>query len=175
MTVSHWRAAAVAVCLAVLLPGCSTTAKVTNEGSEPTVASAQVTKLGTTVRVGDWEVKVTKVNTKADKLIRHANMFNQKPKGQYVLVDYTATYRGDDRKSDARLSLLWTLTDNSSKVHDQASAVPPAYSADQPTSARKGGTVKGQAVFDVKKARLAGSLITVDEVFGDDYADFPIS
>jgi hypothetical protein len=56
-------------------------------------AAPEVTPVGTKVAVGDWEVKVTKVQLNAANVIQGANEFNEKAAGQYVLVTYEASYK----------------------------------------------------------------------------------
>ena len=133
--------------------------------------------LGDTVEVGDWSVTVTEVALNADAAIRKANMFNEKPRGQYVLVSYDATYNGAERTADAWMDLTWTLTGNDGKVLDESSQVTPAEDKSAPTEARRDGTVSIQAVFDVKPRVLRDSILSVegyDADFNTVYADFAI-
>jgi hypothetical protein len=137
----------------------------------------ETASLGDTVEVGDWSVTVTKVALNANAAIQKANMFNEKPRGQYVLVSYDATYNGSERTADAWMDLTWTLTGNDSKILDESSTVTPAEDKDEPTEARRGGTVSLQAVFDVKPKVLHGSILSVegyDANFDSFYADFVI-
>lgn len=183
---------------ALLLTGCAEEkqAEVTNSGEPAEVvddgateaaadgagdqdeASEQATAaLGDTVAVGTWEVRVTKVVRNADQVLTKANQFNDKPSGQYVLVTYQATYGGDERTGDAMFDLSWSLTTNDAQVHETAAAVTPADSESWPTEARKGGSIRGQVVFDVAAAKLPGSLLTVetlDESFDTVFADFAV-
>lgn len=145
-------------------------AESTDEPEQPEVAS-----LGDTMIVGDWEIKVVEVAKNANDVVHQSNMFNDKPKGQYVLVTYKATYTGDERTADIFSDLTWTMTTSDQQTHDQASEVTPADNEEWPTTARKGGTVKGQAVFDVQGNLIKGGLLSV-EGYDDDYdtvyADF---
>jgi hypothetical protein len=140
-----------------------------NENSTPPV------KLGDTVKVGDWMVRVTAVNTNANAVIHSANMFNDPPKGQYVLVTYTAKYTGHDRTGDPTMDLEWTMTTPDHKVHDTAMAVTPSEEGNGwPTETRTGGTVRGQEAFDVPAAQVHRSLVSVQDFLDDNYADFPL-
>lgn len=128
--------------------------------------------VGTTVEVGDWNVTVTKVVKNADAAINKAWSYNDKPKGQYVLVTYKATYVGDEREANV-WDLSWSFTDAAQVTHSPASALTPAE--DSPTEARKGGSVTQDEVFDVPTEQIAGGLITVESYTdGLDkvYADF---
>lgn len=137
--------------------------------------SPATAKIGDTVVVSDWEVKVTGVAMNANGTIQQANMFNDKAKGQYVLVNYTATYTGDQRMSDATMDLSWSFTDTANNVHDQAYQVTPADNQSWPTEARKGGTIKQQVLFDLKPNAIKGGILTVEAMdanFDTVYADF---
>lgn len=132
-------------------------------------------KIGDTVVVSDWEVKVTGVVMNANGVITQANMFNDKPKGQYVLVNYNATYTGDERIGDASMDLSWSFTDTANNVHDQAYQVTPADNQSWPTEARKGGTIKQQVLFDLKANAIKGGILTVEAMdanFDTVFADF---
>ncbi len=148
-----------------------------DEATDESEGSDDLANLGDLVEVGDWDVKVTKVVTNANSVIRSANQFNDKPKGQYVLVTFEATYTGDERSSDIGADLTWSFTTTDAQVNDGASAVTPADSDEWPTEARKGGTVRGQVVFDLPTALISGGTLTVegyDDDFDTVYADFKI-
>lgn len=135
----------------------------------------ETAQLGDTVSVANWDVKVITVELNGDPLIAKANMFNEKPKGRFVLVTYEATYTGAERMGDAWMDLSWSFTDTASKVHDEASAVTPADNQEWATEARKGGTIKQQIVFDIKPDAIKGGILTVegyDDAFDTVYADF---
>lgn len=137
--------------------------------------SPATAKIGDTVVIADWDVKVTGVVQNANAIVTQANMFNDKPKGQYVLVNYTATYTGDQRMSDATMDLSWSFTDTANNVHDQAYQVTPADNQSWPTEARKGGTIKQQVLFDLKPNAIKGGILTVEAMdanFDTVYADF---
>lgn len=143
------------------------------EEVEPADTTAVV---GDTVEIGDWSVKVTEVALNANDAIHRANQFNEKPKGQYVLVTYDATYNGAERIGNV-WDLSWSLTGNDNKINDTASVVNQADNESWPYEARKGGTVTGQAVFDVKADLLTGAILSVegyDENFDSTFADFAL-
>lgn len=153
--------------------GTSTSPKPTAKGS-PTEDSSPAPKLGDTVKIGDWQVRVVAVNTNAATMIHAANMFNDKPKGQYILVTYTAKYTGKERTADPEMDLSWSMTTPDQKVHDPASEVTPAEDQDWPTSTRTGGVIRAQEVFDLPAAQIKTSLLSVEDFMGDTYADFPL-
>lgn len=180
---------------AVALTGCQVdtekSAKVSDKGSakvidgKKNVANAaaekqtpDTAKLGDTVVVGDWKVKVTEVNLNADPILAKANMFNDKAKGRFVLVTWEATYTGTERTADVGMDLTWSFTTTDNKIHDEAMAVTPADNQSWPTEARRGGTVKYQSVFDLIPAKTSGGLLTVegyDDSFDTVFADFTVN
>ena len=142
---------------------------------EETTAPSMPT-LGDLVTIADWDVKVTKVVLDAGAQMKAANMFNDKPKGQYVLVTYEATYTGAERTADAS-DLDWTFTTSDNRVNDQSYSVTPADDEEWATSARTGGTVDGQVCFDLPKNLIEGGILTAegyDENFDMSYADFAL-
>lgn len=147
------------------------------EPSETTTTSAEPSAIGELGSVGDWEVRVTEVDEDATDLLTKPKYYNSAPAGQYVLVTFEATYVGDDRSADTLFDLTWTLTTADQQVHEASGATTPADDESWPTEARSGGTITGQAVFDVDPAQLAGALVTVesyDDEGGEEYVDFAL-
>lgn len=142
------------------------------DAEEPQAEESAALKIGDTVKVGDWEVTITKVTKNANKAIKKANMFNDDPEGQYVLIDYKAKYVGEERKANAQFDLRWSFTDAAQNVLDETFAVSPADAKDKTTEARKGGTITQQVVFDVDKKLIDGGMVSVENF--SEYADFPI-
>ena len=135
----------------------------------------EIATLGDTMVVGDWEIKVTEVAKNANELLANENYYNARPKGQFVLVTYNATYTGTARSADVWSDLTWTLTTSDQQTHDIDYATTPADDESWPTTARKGGTIKGQVVFDVKPNLIKGGILSVegyDADFDTVYADF---
>jgi hypothetical protein len=128
-----------------------------SETIEPTESQApEDPQVGDLVSVGDWDVRVTDILLNADEVIRRANMFNNRPRGQFVLVTYEATYNGRERIADAFYDLTWSFTTTDQKVHDGDSEVTPADNQEWPTEVRAGGTAKSQVVFDLPPAQVKG-------------------
>ena len=149
---------------------------VEDEATDSASPSAQPTTatLGSTVKVGDWEVKVTKVTKNANRIIKKANMFNDKPDDQYMLVEYTAKYVGEERKESINSDLTWSFTDADQTVLDEASVVTPADDKNRPTEARRGGSVKLDVAFDVDPKLINGGIISVEDAASDEYADWQL-
>lgn len=149
--------------------------------TEPTEATttpvAEPSPIGTTGTVGEWEVSVTEVDEDANALLAKPKYYNSAPDGQFVLVTFEATYVGADRTADIQFDLSWTLTTTDQQVHEQADPTTPADHESWPTEARSGGTVMGQAVFDVDPSQLVGALVTVegyDDEGNEVYVDFTL-
>jgi hypothetical protein len=147
------------------------------QSATPTSTNPAAPQLGDLVAVADWDLKVTDVVIQASELIRKANSFNERPKGQYMLVTYEATYTGNERTADAWGDLTWSLTTSDSQIHDPASVVTPADAQEWPTEARSGGTVRGQQAWDINQNHIEGGILTVESYtknFDEVYADFPL-
>jgi hypothetical protein len=150
----------------------------TDEGSDGDVGKQATAQLGDLVTVGDWDVKVTRVVANSNDVIAKANEFNEKPRGQFVLVTYEATYTGSERTADTFADLTWSFTGPNAQVKEPSSQVTPADTEEWPTTARTNGKVRGQVVFDVAPAQLVEALVTVeayDAEFDMVYADFALA
>lgn len=179
---------AVALAAGLALTGCSEqAAEVVTEASEQpsTQAPAEPTQepeadsgtasIGDTVAIGDWEVTVTEVEPNANERVAAANEFNEAPTGQYVLVQYDATYNGDERSDDVLFSLMWAFLGSDGTVYEPAFAVDESDVDPWPTEARQGGSVTDQVTFDVPAEAIEGGLVEVSDLFGTEYAEFPVS
>ena len=105
---------------------------------------------------------VTEVVQNANDQIAAANEFNSPPDGQYVLVNYTATYDGSETTSNASFELFLSFAGSDNVVYQPASAVPPADQASAPTEVRPGGTVTLDEVFDVPPDAIDGGSIFIE-------------
>jgi len=144
----------------------------------PTTEEPSPTAVGELVSLGPWDIKVTKVVKNANEILANPNFYNDKPRDQYVLITYSATYTGDERTADVQFDLTWSFTSSASKVFDTAYQTTPADAQEWPYEARTGGTVKQQVLFDVPPDTISGGTLTVetyDENFDTAYADFPIN
>jgi hypothetical protein len=155
-------------------PGSTEPAPEDTETNEP-VSTA---KVGDTVRVADWNVTVTKVTTKLSmETVKTWNPYNDKPtNGQYVMVDYTAVYRGNARLDDAFMALHWNFGGSDGVIYKVAYIVTQADNENWPTEARKGGKIRAQVVLDVP-AKIAKGLVSVQGIASDmseQFADFQL-
>jgi len=144
-----------------------------SETEEP----SPTTEIGDLVSVGSWDIRVTEVVKSADEIMGRPNLYNDKPRGQYVLITYEATYTGSERIADVTSDLSWSFTSSSARVFDIAFQTTPADSQEWPYEARSGGTIEQQEVFDIPAATIKGGILTVEGYDADGepvFADFPI-
>lgn len=142
-----------------------------------TADPSPTTEIGDLVSVASWDIRVTKIVKNADAIIEQANEFNDRPRGQFVLITFEATYTGSERTANAWVDLTWSFTSADGTVSPTASAVTPADNQEWPEEARPGGTVRQQEVFDIPADQISGGILTVeanDENFDTVYADFPV-
>lgn len=124
---------------------------------------AQVLALGKAADVGEYSVNVSAVNLDAGKAIAKVNEYNEKAKGQYVLVDISVVYNGDE-EGDAWIDLNPELVGSDSSIYDTSTAmvVPAKPATDAPTLS-KGGKASYQVVFDVPEEAVVDAKIRMTE------------
>ena len=139
-----------------------------------TTETENVLPVGKVGKVGDWDVDVVKVMKNADNIIQRTNQFNDRAKGQYVLVTVDAKYNGPG-KADASSDLSFYFLDNKNTIHDESYQVTPFDSSDEPTEARKGGKVSVQVLFDVPPSKFNGGRIGIEDwLSSQDYIEFQL-
>lgn len=127
--------------------------------------------LGTTAKVGDWEVTVKEVNTNANDAIAAANQFNDPPAegSQYVLVAVDAKYVG------AESGTFWVDMSykfygsggNTFDVGGQGMAVSPNPLSDAGETFPD-ATISGDMVFEVPSDQIEGGAIIMEASFSFD-------
>lgn len=128
----------------------------------------QVLALGKATAVGEYSVNVSSVNLDAGKAIAKVNEFNEKAKGQYVLVDISVVYNGDE-EGDAWLDLNPELVGSDASIYNTSTAtVMPAKPATDAPTLTKGGKTSYQVVFDVPAEAVADAKIRVTETLSFD-------
>lgn len=135
---------------------------------EQAADEAQVLKIGEATSIGEYSVNVSAVNLDADAVIAKANTFNEKAEGQYVLVDLSVVYNGEE-EGDAWIDLSPELVGADARIYDTATsmAVAPKPATDLPTLT-KGGKGTYQVVFDVPAAAVTDAKIRVTETLSFD-------
>ncbi|MCQ1950748.1 DUF4352 domain-containing protein [Arthrobacter sp. zg-Y859] len=128
--------------------------------------AGQTEALGETARVGDYNVTVTGVDTAATQEILAVNPLNDDPEGEYVLVDLTVEYVGNE-EGDPWLDLQTKFVGSDAKQYDSATgAVVALPDYDVPTL-EKGGTAHYQVCMDVpaEAASTADAKVLVEPTF----------
>jgi hypothetical protein len=135
---------------------------------EQAADEAQVLKLGEATTIGEYSVNVSAVNLEAGKVIAKANQFNDKAEGQYVLVDLSVVYNGED-EGDAWIDLNPELVGADARIYDTTSA---GASVSKPVmdvpTLTKGGKGSYQVVFDVPAEAVTDAKIRVTETISFD-------
>jgi len=158
--------AALAIILSLGLAGCSSpttgtappeeseAAEVAEEEEAP--AADEGTRenpfpIGTVIESDEWTVVVNSVNLDGNEAVAGANQFNEPPTegSQYIVVNYTATYTGDD--PDGQIAAFVTVdyvTASGTTVDAMSSiAVAPEPAIDTMSPLYNGGTASGNKVI----------------------------
>ncbi|MGL3807535.1 DUF4190 domain-containing protein [Paeniglutamicibacter sp. R2-26] len=136
---------------------------------EQAADESNVLALGQSGEVGEYTVTVDSVVLDAAKQIAKANQFNEKADGQYVLVELSVVYNGDE-EGDAWIDLSPELLGSDARIYDTSSAsmaVAPKPATDMPTL-RNGGKGTYQVVFDVPAAAVVDAKVRVTETLSFD-------
>lgn len=130
---------------------------------EQAADESQVLKIGEAASIGEYSVNVSAVNLDAAAAIAKANTFNEKAEGQYVLVDLSVVYNGDE-EGDAWIDLSPELVGADARIYSTTSsmAIAPKPATDVPTLT-KGGKGVYQVVFDVPAEAVTDAKIRVTE------------
>jgi hypothetical protein len=142
-------------------------------------SSPEGVALGEWARVGDWDVRITKVNWNAGKALQKANMFNEKvPKGKVAVMAYVeGVYRGDGRESldpmGSFRAMGSSMVEYSMFEGDTCGVLPePEIVLNDPT-VRNGGKVKGWgACWVVDKSDVDGLIAFWVPMWEDDITGF---
>lgn len=137
-----------------------------SEASEEEQAAAEnaMLPLGQTAEVGEYTVTVTGVNLNANEIIANENQFNEPPTNQYVLVDISVVYNGDD-EGDPWIDLSHSFQGTDARQYDSSSctAVQPNPVMDVPTLTN-GGAADYQVCMDVPAEAMDGASVFVEEL-----------
>jgi len=139
---------------------------------QPTLDQSDGTAVvGEAFTVDDWTVTVTSVKEVSDAQVQSWNPYNEDAAGQYVSVEWTATYNGTDRNADAFMDLFFYFNGTDGTVYEESFIVN-EYDADgASTTVQPGGTAKYAATFDVPTGAIDGGTVTVEDLMGDDWTD----
>jgi hypothetical protein len=144
------------------------TEPVVEEDADPT---ASVVPLGTPVQIDEYQVTVDAVELNGDATVAAANQFNDPPTGQYVLVQLTATYLGDEEGTPGfDLTAVFHGNDARQYSDHDCGAVAPDSAMDAPTL-NKGGTDTFQVCMDVPPAAIDRGQLSVEPLISFDSSE----
>lgn len=120
--------------------------------------------IGSVVESKDWRVVVNSVTLAASDAVVAANQFNKPPAAgsEYILVNYSATYLGDDANGQmpAFVSVEYVTPDGKTVNGLDHSAVAPAH-IDTTSTLYKGGTATGNVAIQVPSATAGQGVLAV--------------
>ncbi|MGB4442142.1 MAG: hypothetical protein WBJ62_07960 [Coriobacteriia bacterium] len=124
--------------------------------------------VGTTAKVGDWEVTVTAVNKNANDAVAAANQFNEPPVegSQYVLATVSAKYVGEE-SGTFWVDMSYKFYGSGGNTFDsggQSMAVPPNALSDAGETFPD-ASVSGDMVFEVPSDQIEGGAIIMESSF----------
>lgn len=130
--------------------------------STPSVAAPAAPAPDGSTRVDEWSVKVVGIDPNASAAIRDANMFNEDPDYQYVVVTLQGTNGAATVKN---LQSFTAKLQGSDKIVYRDESLLMVMPQELATEAAPGGTVQAQFVFDAPASALGpGALVLVDDV-----------
>lgn len=127
--------------------------------------------IGSTIKDGDWKVRVNSVNLDANAEVAAGNMFNPPaPEGySYVLVNVTVQYNGKNPQGDTPLWLTFdyvTADGISFDTYNVGAVIP--NELDKFSTLYEGATVTGNVGFRVPVADIdQGTLAISANLFSD--------
>nr|WP_256939389.1 hypothetical protein [Arthrobacter sp. BF1] len=120
--------------------------------------------LGSTIESKDWRVVINSVTLAATDVVMGANEFNEAPAegSEYILVNYSATYIGDDPNGQmpALMSIDYVTAEGKTvNSFDNFATVPDPI--DTTSALYKDGTATGNAPFVVPSATADQGVLAV--------------
>jgi hypothetical protein len=120
--------------------------------------------IGSVVESKDWRVVVNSVTLAASDAVAAANQFNKPPAAgsEYILVNYTATYIGDEANGQmpAFVSIDYVTADGKTVNRLDHSAVAPE-AIDTTSTLYKGGAATGNIAIQVPTATASQGVLAV--------------
>ncbi|WP_298251872.1 hypothetical protein [uncultured Arthrobacter sp.] len=120
--------------------------------------------VGSVIESDDWRLIVDSVTLAATDVVLNANEFNEPPAdgSEYILVNYSATYLGDD--PDGQLPAFVTLeyvTAEGTTVNSFDNLVVAPEPIDMSGTLYTGGTATGNVAFEVPSASAGEGVLAV--------------
>lgn len=127
--------------------------------------------IGSVIESKDWRVVINSVTLAATDAVVAGNQFNKEPVAgsEYILVNYTATYTGDDADGQMPVfvSVDYVTADGNTVDGTKSLAVAPE-SIDNMSVLYKGASATGNKAFEVPSATAGQGVLAVRAgMFGD--------
>lgn len=137
-------------------------AETAEEATDEVSAAPETVPLGVPAQVGDYEVTLNAVELNGNATVAAANDFNEPPTGQYVVLDLTATYVGDDEGMPGwDLTAVFHGSDARQYSDSDCMAVLPDDGAEAATL-NPGGSDTFQFCLDVPPAAIEGGQLSIE-------------
>lgn len=143
----------------------------TDETAEPELGTKDnPLPLGTSARIGDWEVTVTDVVLNANDLIASTNEFNEPPVegSQYVLVNVKGKYVGEE-SGTFWVDMAYKFLGAGGNTYDgtESMAVTPNPIMDAGETF-PGAEITGDLLYEVPSDQVEGGALIVEELMSFD-------
>jgi hypothetical protein len=135
---------------------------------EPAAVSGDVLPLGQSAEMGEYTIAVNAVNLDANDVMADPSLGNDAPEHQYVLLDVSVVYNGDE-EGDPWFDLLFTFDGSDGRQYDDTGCmgIEPNSVIDVPTLTN-GGAADYQVCLDVPAAATEGGELFVKETLSFD-------
>ena len=136
-----------------------------SESEKEKSAQAKTLPIGESAKVGsEYTVAVTKMNLNADNFLARDALFNDPPKGRYIVMTVDVAYTGDE-EGDPWSDLEGTFVGSDARQYDSAAceATVPDSGFETPTL-NSGGKATFKACFDVPPDAIDDGKLFIDEL-----------
>ncbi|WP_366181214.1 hypothetical protein ABXS69_03680 [Actinomyces timonensis] len=119
--------------------------------------------LGMEISSKDWKIVVNSVTLHANDQVAAANRFNQPPAegNEYILVNYTVTYTGDDPSGSTPFESVEYVTPGGVSIGTSSTFAVASDEIDTLTTLYNGGSVTGSTVLEVPSDGVENGVLSV--------------
>lgn len=119
--------------------------------------------IGTEISSEDWKIVINSVTLNANDQVAAANEFNNPPAegNEYILVNYTVTYTGDDPSGSMPLESVEYVTPGGVSIDSTSTFAVASDEIDTLTTLYNGGSVTGSTVLEVPSDGVENGVISV--------------
>lgn len=126
--------------------------------------------IGSTISEDDWDLTVNSVTLDANEAVASGNTFNDPPADghQYIMVNITVTYTGDDADGSIPLNTIEYVTADGNTINSYDSMAIPPEQFDSMSTLYNGASTTGNIAFAVPSDTAGeGTLAVRASMFGD--------